>query len=518
MSTHDDLLERVAAARPDDPTPSACEPMAVRTLARFAVLEAGLHATRFAPRRRMPVLRAAAVLAAIALPFALLGSDRTAEAPLRPRLVRDALWSTRVAGALRGDPMLQERVVHGGLPARAALLVAAERGGPSGRRALELLIDAGTLRGMQEAERLSRLAHDPVLRVPALALLARDLGSAGPRHLGALLVDLPAAEAEVDVVAALAHVAARGRRQSALRALLTGAEAGRERAAAAALRLGGASHLARVLTVLDDTALRAPGVVEAVQSGARTLRSRLVRLAARGDAKAIALAARAGVEGIVPVLASEAFHEEAERAVAAIDLLARRGDVHAHVALARALDSGFPTRARGYLMALPAEADAALAARAQDSRRDAPAAMRALAVRGAVPWLASLAASSRLAPEALRALGRAASPAASDALARLARRSSLTAGAVAALGVRLTRDRPDAGRVLLQLARGRHARSVLQMLVRSGPAGVAILRTAAEDPTLSRRAREALLRLPAARGPERAAARVARRVPPSRSI
>ncbi len=534
MNAQDDLLRRVRSARPSDPDAAAAEAIAVRTLARLAVLEAGR--TAYAARRPgklQRLVRAAAVLVAVLLPLGALEDARDAAVPTAAPVSVEPTWAARVAGALSGDLLARARVVRGGLAARGALLVAAEQlaaagNEASGRDALELLHEAGPLRNRGEAERVAQLARVPGLQGAACAVLARDMGSTGAEHLGALLAADPRAEAEA--VRALEQVARRGRREAALAGLLRGVRQGRPQAAAAAVRIGGSTHLERVLATLPEGLFEAEAsrtrshvrvrgaVTDALRRGARTLRMRAVRLAERGNARALELAAAARIPGSVGVLARESGHEDEARALAAVDLLADVATVPAWVALARALSGPVPERVALHLRQAPEAADVALLACARRSLRDAPAAMEALAVRGSVDRLAALARESRLAPAAIHALGNAASADADAVLATLAARPSRSPHVRAALTERLNRGHAAAGAALLELAREGHERAVLTALARCGAAGLALLQTAAQDPQLGPRARHALLRLRERPANVRVAGGAPRRAPPSRSI
>ncbi len=506
MSRHEDLLLRVRAARPGDPDGLESQAAAVRTLARFAVLEAGhgLGTTR-RQRRSGWLLRAAAVLAVVVLPLAGTGSEHEAEAPTPVLTARTGLWEARVERALAGDVLARERVLRGGLAARRALLRLAEGAQSGAAEALGLLEAAGPLRGADEARRLARLAHDPALRTRACRLLARDVGRTGTRQLAALLAAGP--EAEIDAVAGLERVAARGRRAGALRGLLAGVAAGRPLAVEAAVRVGGGAHLARVLEALPAGAPLERAVVREMRSAPATVRSRLLRLAERGDQRAVRIATAAAIEGVVPMLAREAAGGDAGRVSTAIHLLAEVGSMPAWIALARVLDGGAEALVAERLRSAPAHLDAALIARARSSLRDAPAALDALAVRGAVAPLRELARTSRLAPAAVRALGRSESAAASGALLELAARPALKGHVLEALAVRLDGGRADAGPALLALARAGQQRAVLRVLAAGGEAGRVLLQEAARDARLGPRARHVLDRLPAARD----ALRVARK-------
>jgi len=464
----DDFLARVYAARPADPDPAASEGACVRTLARFVVLEAGAVAATEAAATEAAATEAAATEAGATEAGAteagrtevrhgnparrIRVARRVAAALLLAALLPlvAASSSTQPPAVSSSSPReIARRARHGALPLRAG----------------------GRLRSDEEIRRIARLALVPALRPLALPLLARDPGPAGPVSLGRLLVDVPSAEA--DVVAALERVAARGRREAALRGLLAGAATGRIHAAAAAVRLGGADHLSRVLAVVPAAALAGPEVVSAVRAGRRTLRARLVRLAAHGDGRALRLAARAGARGIVPLLARETQREEPGRARRAVTLLAGLSDVHAHVALARALEGPAAEHARELLCALPPAVDVRLAARARKDARDAPAALRALTVRGAVGTLVDLAAVPRLGSAAVRALADVAGAGASQALVVLAARPALRQGAVEALGVRLRRGDGEAARGLQRLGRSAQGRAARRELLHSDPAGAA---------------------------------------------
>jgi hypothetical protein len=272
------------------------------------------------------------------------------------------------------------------------------------------------------------------------------------------------------------------------------------------VRVGGGTHLARVLAALPEMAAAEQGVIAALRAGAPTLRSRLLRLAERGDTRALRIAAASGAAGVVPLLARTAMDDDAGRARAAVDLLAAVDTLPAWIALARALGGELGPHVAERLRGAPPTLDGALSRRARTSLRDAPAAIDALATRGAVRVLRELAASSRLAPYAVQALARA-DGAAAATLLELAATPALKGRVLDALAARLDDGRDDAGPALLALARAGQERAVMRVLSARGATGRRLLREAARDPRLAPRARHALERLPAARG----AARVARR-------
>jgi hypothetical protein len=497
------LHARLRAARPPDSCGEPVERAAVRVLARLAVLEAGARNRR----GRGVARRAVAVGALGALAFLVPVSSGVSGGAREMRCAHPAAatvsWSRRVTAALGGDVLARRSVLHGGLPARAALLARAEARGPGAVAALDLLGQAGALRGSREVARVARLVDEPALARPAARLLAAALGPGGVERLGARLAEVPSAEAVL--VDALSAAAAAGRRGAAVEALLRGAVAGRRRAAAAAVALAGAGRIGDVVRRLPHDLLRDPGVLSAMRRAPVTERACLVRLGARGEMAALVLAAAAGLRGVVAPLAARSLEGRSLEAGAAVDLLAEAGGARAWLALARALAGPAGARARVRLQEAPAAAATALAERARTSPREAPAALAALAARGDVSVLARLGEVARLAPEVVRALAACPGPAAGGALARLAARPALRGVALDALGRRLAGGQAEAGARLLALARAGQARAVLRVLLGCGAPGRQVLRAAAADPALGARAREALARDDARAPPARVA-------------
>lgn len=477
-AARDPLLDALRAARPEDPGAAEAERAAVRVLARVAVLEAGGHVTR---RRRMGRVagRRAVVAAAVLLACLVLtgqiheraqpaGPDAVMIEPTREATPHDP-WDAAITAALAGDDLARRSVRHGGLGARRALLAvtaehAAARRYTEARAGLALLAAGGPLRGETACRQVAAVAAHPALGTQAVALLARAWGPYGVRELERLLVEQH--DAEAAVVAALEGMAAAGRREAALRALLSGAARGRAGAVPAALRVGGAAGLPRVLAAAPTSLLRAPAVVRVVERGPVTLRQRVLRLAARGDGEALALAAHARVPGIVAQLGVEAADADPARARRAVALLAAHGGLPATLALARALDGAAHETARAHLAGLPAAMDERLRRHVRGDVRDATPVIAAFGVRGArgVDALAALAADARLAPRALAALGRMDAPGAADALARLAARPALASGAIEALVARRLAGDPAAVAHLDALVQGPHGRIVARAL------------------------------------------------------
>ena len=503
MRASGDLLARVRCARKADPSRADATQVAVRVLARLAILEAAPAMALTPPLRAWSARRggeaAAAALVAVALvSWGALdaGTARTISvstvpgADVRAQGRAAASWCARARAAVAGDTLERQRLIHGGVPARGALLSLAAAAGADAVGALDLLGAAGGARGTAEMARVARLVVTADLAAPAIGLLARDLGTDGARHLGLLLVAQP--HLEVPLVAALETVAASGRRRSAFEGLLAGARAGRDGAAAAAVEVGGAERLERLLAVLPGRGAPAPALVEALRRAPATTRARLAHLAGTGDGRVLALAAAADAPGVVARLAAEALAEDPARALHAVRLLAGRDDLEAHVALARALDGAAQDRARTALQRLGPDAVAGLVAHARGAGRHAAAALRALAATGAVEALLGIARESRLAPDVLRALAEARGEAVDGALAQLAARPALREGALQILAQRVRRGDVQAGAVLLDLARRGHARRVIRLLEDAGSPGHTVLQCAAADPILRLRVREAL--------------------------
>ena len=409
------LDDALRAARPDDPSAEAAEQSAVRVLARVAVLEAGARTTpRRRPWRRMAA--AAVVLGAIGLlPQAtnehppMPGPEGSTDASHEPATSEDPTWAVHITDALDGDELARRRVVRGGLAARRALLDTAEADGAYGRYdrargSLALLGEAGRLRDEKESRRVGGLAAHRELVGTAAPLLAGAWGPYGVRELERLLIEDH--EAEDAVVAALETMASAGRRAPALRALLAGAARGRVHASAAAVRVGGAGGIERVVAVTSPRALQGPELRRAVQAASVTLRTRLLRLAERGNTGALLLASHAQVPGIVDRLATEALSDEPARARRAVDLLAEHGGLRATLALARAMEGEAGEAARFRIEAMPASVDAALVEHARRHTRDGATVIAALVARedSGAEALATLVRVPRFTERALRAL------------------------------------------------------------------------------------------------------------------
>jgi len=513
---HDDagLLTALRDARPDDVSRAEAEKASVRVLARLVVLEAGRLADTVEPARvarRFPTRAIAAavlLLGCLSMPFGSVdparpGGDAGFASDGRVADGRPA-W---IEAALSGDTLARARARVGGASKRAELLEQAERGGIRGRDALALLSSWGAPRGADEIRRAQALAHDSDVGPVAIQWLGTDLGPGGARALGQLLISPPDAppdalpDAERQIVAALERVAKRGRREAASLALLEGVAAGRAEATAAALRIGGAQKLERVLSALaEEASAQLAGdatVIAAVEGGSSTLRARLTRLAERGDAMALRLGAGARLPALVPLLAVRAVDGTEAEAVESVQLLAAYDTPDAWVTLGRAVRGPAGALAQEALARLSEDACVELERRARTSARQADAAMICLAYAGSqgVGLLRRLAARPALSSAALAALEVSPDVEASRILAVLSHRSALLHDAVDALGTRLRRGDETAGTALLALARGRHARAVFRTLSSCGDVGVVWLQRACEDPNLERQARHTLARL-----------------------
>ncbi len=499
IDRNEGVLAALREARPADPSPAEAERASVRVLARLAVLEAGRHAADAVPAarttRRVPVRAVAAailLMGFLSLPFGSVDPARTT--PDDDGVVA----STREAwidAALAGDTLTRARARVGGAGRRDELLTEAERGGRRGRDALALLASWGAPRNADEVGRAKALASDAVVGETAIEWLGTDLGPGGARALGELLVTLPAVESEV--VAALEGVARRGRREAATLALLEGVGAGRAVAAAAAVRVGGARSLERVLGTMPEGLSRNALVLSEVAGGARTLRARLVRLAERGDATAVRVGAGARLPALVPLLAIRAVEGDDAGAAEAVRLLAAYDTPDAWIAVGRAVEGPAGSVACASLSGLSETMCIALERRARSSTRQAGAALVCLACAGrpGLDRVRNLAVRPSLARTALAALRMSPDVEASRMLAVLSHRPALLHDAVAALGTRLQRGDETAGTALLALARGRHAGAVFRTISTCGDTGVAWLQRALGDPKLQRQARQVLVRL-----------------------
>lgn len=502
MSRPERLDALLVQARPPDPSRAASQGAAVRILARLAVREASDGAR---PPRRRGLRRALAVAAVALLALGVRPHERVRSVGHAPRTEPPAIAGNEVAdadplralarAAAAGDPLARARLRDRGRDGRTALLDLAAAGGADAARALSVLRSFGALRGPRDVERIAALARRPALRGEAVPLLAADLGSSGAAHLGRLLVDEP--DAEPMVVAALERVARRGRRQAALDALMSGVAAGRVSAAALALRLGGAVELRTVVQALPERLRAAPALAEAIARGPRTLRNRTLRLAERGDASALALAARAGLEGSIDLLRTQARSADRATATQAVVLLAEMGSPEAVVALGEARSG---VAAEGALAALATSDERALDGvlhRAVTRPREASAALAALGGAGAagLERLRDLARTPALAPRVIAALASAVDPRASDALLDLGGHAARRLDVMAALATRLTDGDESAGSALLTLARRGHQRAALRALAGCGEPGIRWLREAEREPELRRRARDWLVRL-----------------------
>lgn len=531
----DPLIEQLRAARPEDPCAAEAQRAAVRVLARLAVQDATLHADeptvghgRAARRRRVVAGAAAAclLLGLVLWPSSVSNTRgsaerrpahvETAQAPApAPTAEAEPTVAVLARQAVGGNALARARLRDAGRAGRRALLSLAAQGaapddkgagaGAERRRALEVLRSFGGLRSRGEVDAVAALAQDSALRTDAIALLASDVGRAGARHLGNLLAEN--VDAGSDVVVALKRVAALGRRQAAFAALVAGARAGSEEAAAAAMHVGGASGLKAVLDVVPAEVVGSERLAVALRDGPRTMRGRALRLAERGDRKAIRMAAAAQLPQIVPVLDARARDPDAGVATEAVELLAGIDAPQALVALGRALEGPSRPRVQEILSAAQPGAVDALARAARGSARGSAAALAALAVMGesGVQRLGDLAQSVVLARGVIAALATSPHASASKALAEVAARPAFRFEVVTALATRLKAGDEGAGSSLLALARGPAARAVLRALAGCGEAGVRWLREAERIPVLQRRARDLLNEMGA--GSQRSAAR-----------
>jgi len=467
-----DPLERFASLRPPDPSPADCEAAGVRVRARLALLERSRARIADAPGGRVASRRAivaACVLAFLAGASVLERGTAPGERSADPGKDEAEAWDACVERALGGDPVARQRLLRGGAEARAALLGAGER---TAGASLDLLAACGPLRGAGEVAEIAPLLEDARLRVFAARLLAQDPRPLGPQILG----DWAAAHPDLaaPLVPALQRVAAQGRRESALCALLRAGAAGSGEAAAAALGIGGADVLLRWLEATPAEVLREPACRAALREAPASLRRLLLRRADRGEPRALAALSASGLAESVPLWAERAASGESQAAREAVRALGRCEGEDAHLALARALDGAAAPEAAEALRLLDSAAMDALAARARRRDPDAVPACRALAVRGGagLGLLAELAGEARLRSPALAALAEADDAAASEVLVRLAwRDDALGREATRALGQRLRAGHPECAALLEQAARGPHPQAAEQALRQAAERG-----------------------------------------------
>ncbi|MDJ0974795.1 MAG: hypothetical protein QNJ98_10080 [Planctomycetota bacterium] len=515
MSLPDRLDQDLRAARPPDPPRSESDRAAVRILARLAVRDAGTAAQPAAPRHRSVVRIASIAAAVLVAVLAWPDASSPPSAPTPPTPEASIAGAPRHAApedplralareAVAGDALARARLRDRGAEGRAALLALAAGGGEDASRALAVLRSFGALRGPREVERIAALAHRPELRSEAVALLGSDLGKAGAAHLGRLLASEP--EAEPIVIAALERVARRGRRQAAIDALMQGVTAGRVAAAGAAVRLGGAAELRAVLDALPEGRVGDPALAAVVREGPRTLKRRALHLAARGDERALVLAARARLDGVVGMLAQRVASGDAERAGLAVGLLAEMRTAPAWVELGRARDGAAAAQALAALAQSPEATLDGVVHLVMRRPREAPGALAALGGAGAggLDRLRGLARVPSVASAVVEAIGAAVGPGAAQALVELAGHPARRYEVVAALASRLEAGDEAAGSALLALARDGLERPVLRALAGCGEAGIRWLKEAEREPELRRRARVWLGRLVGA--PSRSAA------------
>lgn len=480
-----DLLDRLLLeARPRDPDAGPLERAAVRVLARVAVLEGLAPPSGRTLRRRVAgALAAAALLLVVALAPASVGrppgagGDATA-VPCAGHGAGEqaACW---VSAALRGDLAARRHVKGLGAVGRDLLWRAAEAGQAE---ALRLLRGWGRLTGAGEVARAAVLVTQPSTAAEALDLLVTEPNAGGAEPLAGLLVER--ADLEVAVVGALRRLAARGERAEAVRALLTGAAAGRVHAAAAAVDLGPVSTVDQLLAWVPAARFEEPELAAALTRARPTVAARVLRRAEAGSDAALAWAAAAALDGAVPLLQAQALEGDVARAWHALDRLARVGGTAAWLAVARSTETRAGPRALERLATLPAAAVAALAELAVRSTRDRGAALWALACAGD-PGLEALAGLGRrpaLAPETLAALERSPSAGASERLRDLGLAGDSALAAIEALGRRLAAGHDDAGPVLVALSRRGPRRAALEALSVAGVPGERFFADAAGAP------------------------------------
>ena len=378
---------------------------------------------------------------------------------------------------------------------------------------LALLSASGGLRGDREASRIALLVADPAVRDVAVGLLAAAPTTAGVEQLGQLLLERP--EVETAVVGGLASAARHGRRTTAVAALLRGAARGRVEAAAAAIRLGSGRVALDVLAALPRRHLDDARIARACREASPTTRDRLVRRAAGGDERVLAVAASARLDGVVPMLEREAREGDAATARSAVDALARQERGEAWLALARALDGEAGMEARALLGTMPRSGVAHLARVARAEPRQRAVAIQGLSLAGGagLDALARLATRPALYGLVVDVLERAPAPGAVDVLAGLATGGHDEGRALVALSRRLEDGDRRAGTALLALVEDHDSRQALRLLARYGAgAGLDWLARVAVRPSLPPAARAQLRRALrraqiAEGGPPRTAAR-----------
>jgi hypothetical protein len=470
---------------------------AVRVLARVAVLQGmpapearALH-TRVAgllARRVSGALAVAALLLVVVLAPRGSCSKESARAPVGdlPSSVDAACrgpWACVLVPALSGDTTARRRLRQMGAEGRDLLWSAAEAGQPE---ALRLLRGWGRLVDAGEVVRVRRLAASPATSPEALDLLVAQPNAAGAEPLAVLLVG--EAALEVPVVDALRRLAARGEREEALRALLTGAAAGRAEAAAAAVDLGPASVVDRLLVVLPPAQFESRALAAALERARATVAARVLRRAEGGDEVALAWACAAGLEEAVPLLHTRAVDEDVAEGWHALDRLAQVGGTEAWLAVARSTESAAGSHALERLASLSGSTVEALVARAARSVRDRGAALWALACarEQGLTALETLGRRPALAPEVLAALERSPCEGAAERLRALGTSCDSALPAVQALGRRLLAGHRDAGAALVTLSHTGSRRAALQALAAAGDAGERFLAQAGAEPASAR--------------------------------
>jgi hypothetical protein len=488
----DRLRALVVAARPRDPRGREAEEIAVRVLARVAAQGEGVPSRR--PRARRVARRPSALaVPLLALFVGLAGGSalRTSpDAPVRPS--RDA-HEDLLDRALAGDRRAAADLWTLGPRGRALCLVRAREGGPDAESALDLFGRLGGPADGPEAARLSSLHADPRLSAAARHLLASSPGDSGPRELASLLERGGASEAAL--VDALRSVARNGRPVLALEGLRRGAFAGRPLAAAAAIRLGGASEVEPLLARLPVDVLGGPEIGEGVATGPESVREAVLRRADRGERGAVVLAVAARLPALPARLRSRLSDPlDAGWATTAV---ATVGGVEGWRTLPLALEGPARSRALRLLREVPGDAASVFAAEAArlGGARARPF-LRALAEVGdpGLAHLDRLARAPTTASHAVLAIGRSRATGAAQALERLAARPALARGAIDALALRLRQGDAAAAESLLAIARDGQARVALEALASCGDAARPALADALADPRLRRVAAAAIAR------------------------
>ena len=504
-------MDELRAARPDDPNAADTAQATERILARVHMR---IRSDR--GRRRRWGWRVAAVAAlAVGAGLAIRAANDRADAPAaieiaegrarpvelqpvesqpvghdKPTLRVPSAYFPFVARAVAGESVARSRLRDGGRVALEAILRAAEDETFADRpAALALLRVVGPLQGERAIGRVAALVKDPQVREAAVTVLSRSVGSQGVRALGDALVAYP--DAEADVLLGLGHVVHGGRRSLALESLLRGVEAGRAQTLLVALDVAGPMGLPGVLEVMPADRAQVPAVAAGVRQQSDLIRTRLVRLAARGSHNALRLVGEAQLPEAVAVLAGAALGDEEPLALAAVAWLQRQNSVAGDVALGRTVDAEGPAgeAARDALQERSAARLEQLAARVRRSHRDRLAALRALSVAPeGIAHIERLAHHRRLFEAARTELTLARVPEASHALARLGNERQRFDPVLQALLARLHADRAGAAVGLVALARESNAaRAVFQELMQPThrERGEAVLEAAAADPHLA---------------------------------